>query len=95
MPVCDRCGFTAASPGSLGNHIKWEHADGDHKADDVTVAYVKKVAGDGTLDERCARILTAFREEWWGHPYPAVRKAEPEPDPAEERFDPQVWWEAS
>ena len=61
--------------------------------DGQTLDEFKRIAGDGTVNERCARILAVFREEWWGHPYPDVRKADP--DPEEERFDPQVWWEAS
>ena len=63
--------------------------------DGQTLDEFKRIAGDGTVDERCARILAVFREEWWGHPYPDAQKTVPEPDPSEERFDPQVWWEAS
>jgi hypothetical protein len=30
---------------------------------------IKRIAGDGDLDDRCRRILGALRESWCGEPY--------------------------
>ena len=30
------------------------------------VAAIRQLAGEGDLDERCARILGLFRNAWWG-----------------------------